>query len=161
MALTFTKQRGERGRRALMNGFMYTCQRKSENGKSSQWMCVKNKQLSCKGRLKISYNEDRADETGAHNHMPNVAECKASMATASVKRRAEDEPHTSALHITQAVYGTADDETLAALPRGVFETFHSENPKRKSAKFTKILCRASRNTRTLHGTWWGEHFGIW
>ena len=84
MALTFTKQRGERGRRALMNGFMYTCQRKSENGKSSQWMCVKNKQLSCKGRLKISYNEDRADETGAHNHMPNVAECKASMATASV-----------------------------------------------------------------------------
>ena len=95
--------------------FMYTCQRKSENGKSSQWMCVKNKQLSCKGRLKISYNEDRADETGAHNHMPNVAECKASMATASVKRRAEDEPHTSALHITQAVYGTADDETLAAL----------------------------------------------
>ena len=100
-----------------MNGFMYTCQRKSENGKSSQWMCVKNKQLSCKGRLKISYNEDRADETGAHNHMPNVAECKASMATASVKRRAEDEPHTSALHITQAVYGTADDETLAALPK--------------------------------------------
>ena len=82
-------------------------------------MCVKSKQDSCKGRLKISPDEQQFSEAGSHCHMPNVGESKAAIAVASAKRRAEDEPHTNPVHITQAVYETADDETLAALPKEV------------------------------------------
>ena len=117
MLLSFTKQQGERGKRAVLNGFMYTRQRKSEDGKWSQWMCIKCKEQSCKGRLKISPDETQFSETGNHNHMPNIGECKAAMAIGSAKRRAEQEPHTNPLHITQTVFGTADEETLAALPK--------------------------------------------
>ena len=57
--LRFSKPRGERGRRAIAGGYMYTLHRRSNGG--SQWHCI---DRTCKGRIRVSESEKKFHPRG-------------------------------------------------------------------------------------------------
>ena len=95
------------GRKAILDGYMYTLQRQAEGVRYSQWACARRE--VCKGRLKMSPDEKDWEVVGIHNHLPNFGETKAEKVKAVGKAPSL---------ITQEALGTADSETRVALPRG-------------------------------------------
>ena len=113
--IKFTGQ-AEKGRKAVINGYIYTRQRAGTERKWSHWFCTKRVEGCC-GRIHISPDETNYKITSEHNHHPNYGEAKAKLLISAVKRRAGEEPNLNPMHVTQDVLTQADSETLAALPK--------------------------------------------
>ena len=105
-----------KGRKAVINGYIYTRQRAGTEHKWSQWFCTKRVE-GCSGRVHISPGETDFKLTCNHNHIPNYGEAKAKLIVSSVKRRATEEPNLAPMHVTQDALTQSDAETLAALPK--------------------------------------------
>ena len=105
---------GRGGRRAIVQGFIYTKHRNGTTG--SFWHCIKRHE-KCQGRIRINDAEDAFVVVKAHDHVPNFGEAKAVEVLSRAKDRARNEPHTIPSVITQQVIGEADSETLVALPK--------------------------------------------
>jgi hypothetical protein len=112
--MQFTKPKGERGRRAVHEGYQYTQHRAGDGDKWSQWHCIRR---TCHGRIKISSTETEHVQVSEHDHLPNFGDAKASLAVAGMKRRAEREINVAPLHLTQAVLSNCDSETLIQMPK--------------------------------------------
>ena len=112
--MQFTKPKGERGRRAVHEGYQYTQHRAGDGDKWSQWHCIRR---TCHGRIKISSTETEHVQVSEHDHLPNFGDAKASLAVAGMKRRAEREINMAPLHLTQAVLSNCDSETLIQMPK--------------------------------------------
>ena len=84
MALNFSSTAGTRGRKAILEGFMYTRQIAAHGERWSQWFYVRAKE-GCKGRLKISPNETQWEAAGQDIHLPNFGLSKAPLASGTLE----------------------------------------------------------------------------
>ena len=113
--IRFSKSEG-RGRRALIGGFSYTKHRLSTGGAFTQWYCIR-RTTGCKGRIRMSANEETYNVVVNHNHPPSFGETKASTALSDIALQAREEPNTNPLILTQNLLSQVDSETAVALPK--------------------------------------------
>ena len=73
--------------------------------------------MGCKGRIRMSANEETYNVVVNHNHPPSFGETKASTALADIALQAREEPNTNPLILTQNLLSQVDSETAVALPK--------------------------------------------
>ncbi|CAG0883199.1 unnamed protein product [Cyprideis torosa] len=113
VGLTFSSSPGRRGRKAILNGHMFTRHRPGTPPKPTQWQCCRR---PCPARLKIQPDEKTFALDGEHDHLPDFGACKAQVVLANVRKRARENIEVSASRVTQQALGRVDSETAAALP---------------------------------------------
>lgn len=111
--LKFTASPGRRGRKAIVDGFMFTRHRAATPPKPTQWQCSRR---PCPARLKIDANEQQYEVLGEHNHLPDFGASKAASVVANIRKRARETVDVTPSRITQQALGRVDSETAAALP---------------------------------------------
>lgn len=113
--LRFTAPAGSRGRKAVLNGYLYTCQQKGTPTVRSRWQCTN--RGTCKAGLRIDFAEENWDQVGAHSHVPDWGKAKAVQQRELLLQRARQEPHTAPSVLTQHTLGRVDSETRTNLPK--------------------------------------------
>lgn len=112
--LRFSCPAGQRGRRALLRGYMYTLHVRSTPNVKSRWQCTRRPE--CKASLRVSHDETEWTAVGNHSHLPDWGRVKAVRERKRLLDAARANPHIPPAVLTQGSIGRVDSETRIALP---------------------------------------------
>ena len=113
MALRMLGAAGERGRKAIYRGHVYSIQIKGTPTVRSRWQCVKR---SCKAALRIDAAEENAEEVGVHTHVPDWGYLKAKEERYRLLEQARRDRNIPTARLTRDALGRVDSETLVKMP---------------------------------------------